>query len=172
MEGIQLPTNSYFCAVRSLSHLIVIVGLISLWGCKPEPLMEQIQAVDGYQWNVNDRKSFDFTITDTLISYDLFFHLRTTAGYPYNNMFVLMLATGPGGKTKKDRYEFLLADPSGRWYGKGLGDLYDFMLLNPNLSRIRFHEIGTYHFDLIQNMRSENLDGVVSVGLSVLPHNQ
>lgn len=155
-----------------ISMFLLAFICLGFESCKPEPMMEQIESVDDYSWNVNDRKSFEFEIKDTLISYDVFFHLRTTSNYPFNNIFVLMLVTSPSGKTKKERYEFPLADASGKWYGKGLGDLYDFMLLNPNLSRLKFHEAGKYRFEVIQNMRSENLDAIVSIGLSVLPHSR
>jgi gliding motility-associated lipoprotein GldH len=59
-----------------------------------------------------------------------------------------------------------LADNSGKWLGKGIGDLWDLQI--PYIGGFKFAQKGKYTVSLEQAMRVENgLEGITDVGLRV-----
>ena len=65
--------------------------------------------------------------------------------------------------------ECLLADPSGRWYGKGLGFIFSDRYQAHVLYKLnnRFPAPGRYSITLEQAMRTDELKGILDVGISV-----
>ena len=66
--------------------------------------------------------------------------------------------------------ECLLADPTGRWYGKGTGFIFANRAVDAKVlykTGNRFPAAGHYVIRLEQAMRTERLEGVMDVGVSV-----
>jgi gliding motility-associated lipoprotein GldH len=58
-----------------------------------------------------------------------------------------------------------LAEPSGKWVGKGFGNVWSNRFRYK--SNVRFPVSGVYHFKVEQAMRMEDLEGISDVGLRV-----
>ncbi len=102
---------------------------------------------------------------DTSKAYNIFVNLRISNEYKYSNMFMMMYQTSPSKQVQKERKEFTLADETGRWLGRGLGDLYDYQIVVD--SNAHFTEKGIYRFELEQNMRNDTLMHVKSAGIRI-----
>ena len=101
-------------------------------------------------------------VDDTVGFYDLFINLRNENSYRYSNLYLFVEINFPNGKTSRDTVECPLADPTGRWYGSGLGDLYDNRILYKR--QRQFPLAGEYSIMIEQAMRDSVLRGISDVG--------
>lgn len=116
-------------------------------------------------WDVANKIKFELTISDTISGNNVFINLRHAGFYPYSNLFLFINTTFPDGKTTRDTAECILADDKGKWFGEGLGDMWDARILFKR--NVRFSQSGTYIFEYEQAMRVEKLPGVMDIGLRI-----
>jgi gliding motility-associated lipoprotein GldH len=60
----------------------------------------------------------------------------------------------------------MLSDDAHGWYGSGMDDIWEFRKLL-NSTPMRFKKNGLYHFSLLNIMRDNPLEGVMSAGVRV-----
>jgi gliding motility-associated lipoprotein GldH len=71
----------------------------------------------------------------------------------------------PDGKKASSRVEIMLANNEGKWYGEGLGDIWDYRVqIQENAF---FNQPGNYVFTIQQNMRQDPLPGIMAIGLRI-----
>lgn len=117
------------------------------------------------EWSTKEKKSFDFEVTDTLSSYRLYFVIRHTDAYNWNNIWVNIEMKAPD-TTYHIKREFTLADNQ-KWHGTAVDDIID--------QRIPFNQNniptplkkGKYTFTLQQLMREDPLQHVLNAGIRV-----
>lgn len=150
-----------------LLYLLPVI-LLSLYcsGCSdPNAIMDKSTGIDNHNWSYVNAVSYDVTIDNPNIAYNLYLNLRVTGDYKYSNLFILFHKSGPGLKPTTTRFEFKLADDEGKWLGTGSGNLYSFQ--TPFLTNYKFPARGVYHLTIEQNMRDNPLHEVSDVGLRV-----
>ena len=133
--------------------------------CDKARLFDENKEITNEQWYYKNHLFFDVNIEDTTKIYNVYVNLRVSNDYKFCNLFLMLHQTSPGKHSIQERKEFILADESGRWLGKGLGDLFDYQI--PVYNRTKFHEKGIYRFELEQNMRSDTLQYIKSAGLRI-----
>lgn len=140
-----------------------------LTGCSDHVVFQAGTAIPGSGWHRDLVPEFAFEMTDTIGKHDLYIDIRHTGDYPFSDLFLFVDLHGPGGRHLRDTVECLLADPSGRWYGKGLGFIFADRYKAHVLYKLgnRFPASGRYTIHLEQAMRTEELPGVIDVGISV-----
>lgn len=150
-----------------VAHKYLITGVLVmiLCACDPNRVFDRNAAVDPNGWIPRDGKEFRVEITDTISIYNLYISLRHTNDYPFSNIYFFVLSRFPDGQLYRDTVEYVLADPSGRWLGKGLGKIKDNRY--PFRKGIHLPEKGTYVFRIEQAMRENYLKGVHDVGLRI-----
>jgi gliding motility-associated lipoprotein GldH len=145
------------------------VAAVLLAGCSDEVVYQADVPVPEGAWGREFKPEFSFEIADTERQHDVYIDIRHTGDYPFSDLFLFVDLKGPGGRAMRDTVECLLADPTGRWYGKGTGflfaDRHDAKVLYKLHNR--FPAIGRYSMRLEQAMRTEQLPGVIDVGVSV-----
>lgn len=145
------------------------VAAVLLAGCGEEVVYQADVPVPEGAWDRGFKPEFSFDIADTVRQHDVYIDIRHTGDYPFSDLFLFVDLKGPGGRAMRDTVECLLADPTGRWYGKGTGflfaDRHDAKVLYKLHNR--FPAIGRYSMRLEQAMRTEQLPGVIDVGVSV-----
>ncbi|MFZ1331986.1 MAG: gliding motility lipoprotein GldH [Flavobacteriales bacterium] len=140
-----------------------------LLGCTEGVVFQADVPIPNGTWDRNFQPEFAFDIADTISQHDVFIDVRHTGDYPFSDLFLFIDLKGPGGKEMRDTVQCLLADPMGRWYGKGTGfisaDRYQAKVLYKLHNR--FPANGRYSLKLEQAMRTEVLEGVLDIGVSV-----
>jgi gliding motility-associated lipoprotein GldH len=116
-------------------------------------------------WNIDSTANFKISVSDTLSVFNIYLNLRNTSSYPNSNLYLFIHTTSPGGASLRDTMECILADKRGRWLGKGFGKIRDNQL--PYKRNIRFPEQGIYSINIQHGMRTNNLQGISSVGIRV-----
>ncbi|MCB0791155.1 MAG: gliding motility lipoprotein GldH [Flavobacteriales bacterium] len=150
-------------------HLLGLLVLVST-GCDDALVYQRDTLLPENGWRSKDRPEFCFEITDTLRPHDLFIDVRHTGDYAYSDLFLFLDLTGPDGHRFRDTVECTLADPSGRWYGRGTGFLFADRFKAHVLFRTgnRFPHRGRYCIRMEQAMRTDPLPGITDVGVSVV----
>ena len=151
--------------MKIISFLIIVLAFAA---CDGNRLYESNVDLKNKSWLADSTQSFKFVITDTITQYNVYYNIRNTLDYPYARIFVawhLQDSTGTSYQEKL-QYNYLFDEKTGRPLGKsGIGDIYfhRFELL----SNYRFGKPGVYNIKLAQFNRTQNLGGLVTVGLRV-----
>jgi len=144
----------------------LILLLMSLWfllSCGPKPTYEKMQKISSAGWNYDEVIRFNFEIKDTTVLYDLSFSVRHTNDYPFSNLWLKTITIIPDETKKEARLELILAEADGQWRGKGMGHTKS--LLTPIQEKFHFAKTGKYEIQVIQNMRTNPLPSIQSIGL-------
>ena len=140
--------------------------LLFLSGCQPVAVYDDNKSFPGNVWKSDQVVRFDVELKDTVSIHKFYLSLRHETSYRYANLFLFIHTTYPDGKEANDTVECILADPSGKWLGKGITEIRDYQVL---LRRgLRFPQMGNYIFELEQAMREPELTGVKDIGLRIV----
>lgn len=152
---------------RSLGRGAILSLLMALlWACDSPPMYEEYVELPEKGWYRDSSLTFTVDIEDTSSAYQVVWYLRNNDNYEYSNIWLFRSVTSERGTEFGDTAEFYLADPYGKWLGKGVGELktntWPF-----KKQLLRFNRTGEYTFSLQQAMRTDYLQGVENVGLGI-----
>lgn len=140
--------------------------LFFLAGCSKGVVFDNNKSIESDVWKSDQVIRFDVPVEDTVHIYKFYLNLRNTTSYRYANIFLFIDSTFPDGKQARDTVECILADPSGKWLGKGISNIRDNQVL---LRRgLRFPQKGNYIFEFEQAMREQELKGIMDIGLRIV----
>jgi gliding motility-associated lipoprotein GldH len=141
---------------------------IFLSACDKTRVYEKNHDFDKRHWLASETTVFDFDITDTAASYNLYCNIRNTVAFPYSRLFVNYYLEDSTGRLiqKKLTQAFLFDKDTGKPHGaSGLGDIYDQRV--PVIDNYKFARAGKYRMRFEQYMRMDTLPGILAVGLRV-----
>lgn len=146
---------------------VLAFWLILLTACQKKIVFSDYKSLKETGWHQDSILRFDLTVPDSSKLYNLYLDVRNEGRYPYSNLFLFVKMVPPGGKVVNDTIELALASPEGKWFGSGLGDLYD--MKYPYKQAIFFHTAGYYRFEVRQGMRTDDgvLKGIHDFGITI-----
>jgi gliding motility-associated lipoprotein GldH len=148
--------------------LLALVVCVVLFSCDSQRVYETNKDFDNAQWPQRDTAKFTFTITDTVMVYNVFVNVRNTLDYETARLFLNYTLTDSAEKPLRKRLlENLLFDKkTGEPFGKsGLGNIFDHqIMLEPGM---KFPYAGDYEVRLTHQMRVDSLQEIRSVGVRV-----
>lgn len=149
--------------------LFLTAGILLLTACQTIELYEKTARIPGHSWKSDFTPSFTFTIRDTSVPYQLFFIIRHSDRYHFNNIYIDLSTRQPGSDSvQTGRYDLRLGTDSEGWLGSGMDDIYEHRVpLTPVGGRFFFKKPGDYTFTLKQIMREDPLQQVLNVGLRI-----
>jgi gliding motility-associated lipoprotein GldH len=147
---------------KYISLFFVLILLVS---CDKSVYYEKNHDISNEDWFIENELNHELEIRDTMDIFNMFFHIRNSVDYGYSNLFLFVKTTFPNGQMSRDTLECILADKSGKWYGKGRGKYRDSKILFK--PQVRFPLQGVYKIDVQQAMREEPLKGIANVGISL-----
>ena len=128
-------------------------------------LFNEVEKIPYGKWHKDNIIEYNVPVNDTLNGFDIQIHLRNDYKYQYRNIWMFIETSAPNGNVLRDTVEFFLADQSGKWLGKGLGNINELVL--DYKKNIRFPVGGIYHFKIEQAMRTDDLESIMDVGLRI-----
>ena len=153
-----------------MRHIFIVLAFFSLLACTNNVFFEADKEIkDG--WHTDSIIVFQFNISDTINVFYSEIKLRHTISYPFQNLFIFIHSTYPDGHTTIDTLECVLADITGKWREKGVGDILDFT--QSYKDSIVFKTKGNYKIAIEQAMRYgespsiKSLKGIISVGVCI-----
>ena len=149
---------------------VIVLVVFSLLSCTNNFLFKADKEIkDG--WHADSTIVFQFNISDTTNVFYSEINIRHTISYPFQNLFVFIHSITPDGQTSTDTLECILADNTGKWNAKGVGDILDFTQIYKD--SIVFKTKGNYKIAIEQAMRYgelpsiKSLKEIVSVGVCI-----
>ncbi len=146
--------------IHSISFLLILI----LYSCDPDMVYDQYVQTEEGLWKWQNAREFKIEMSDTLAMHNIYLQVRHTVEYPMSNLYMFVHLKGPEGQLLKDTVNLILADPDGRWIGKGVGNLRELQLLYRK--NTKFGQSGTYTITLEQGMRIPELP-VTDLGIRV-----
>ncbi len=139
--------------------------IILLSSCNRGVLYQKYIKLPENGWNYKSPVEFKADIRDTTNYYNIFVNIRNSDSYEYSNLYLFIDITSPMHTHTRDTLECILAAPSGRWLGEGLGDIWDNKI--PYKRNVRFPKAGEYDFTFTQAMREDKLQMIMDAGLTI-----
>lgn len=146
-------------------HLLFLLTMF-LCSCGTAVLYEEHKDIPEFGWRYADTLNYEFSVTDTLQIYDLYLTLWHNREYPFQNMYVNVNTTFPGGQRLTERLSLEMMDEGhSTWLGDcGSGHCR----LELSLQRgAFFQQPGTYQITLEQFTRRDTLPGVEKIALKI-----
>lgn len=150
--------------MKHLRLLIFIVPAFIFSACNTIDVFEKTVPIPLHKWSSDTSLPFTFQAKDSLAYYNVYFVLRHTEAYHFNNIWIDFTATFPGKKPKTTRFNLPLANSKG-WIGAAMDDIIEQrVLLFSKPSRL---DSGTYTFAIRQVMREDPLENVLNAGIRI-----
>lgn len=145
--------------------LFLLGGLSILSSCDSSTLYNESEPLEGAQWAETDTLDARFEVLDTTRYHNVYVCSRVNALYPNSNIYFKVILTGPNGQHITEIKSFEITDKTGKWLGKGFGDLhsYEFLVLKD----LAFKQIGKYRVKVVPYMRKEVVEGIHDRGIKV-----
>ena len=131
----------------------LVVGFVS---CQNENKKEVYYSFNNNTWNTDSIVSFEFDNIDTTSSHDLYLMVRHTTNFKFQNLFLYT-----NFENQQDTFELFLSEKSGRWLGKGFGEIKELKIrIKEN---VNFKENQDQIFSVEQAMRYEDLEKIINL---------
>jgi len=144
--------------------VFVIAAAVGI-SCDQTQVFGKYNAIPDAQWHKDSLVVFTVPVTDTLQNHNLRVNVRNETTYNYSNLWLFVEIIQPDGETMKDTFQMVLAEPSGKWLGDGIGKLKTRQAIFRR--NVYFPVSGEYTVKIQHGMREETLRGIHDVGFSV-----
>jgi len=145
--------------------LLSVLQLLLITSCGQHSIYNEDVAIEDGKWFKNSAVHFEVNIKDTTKLYNYYLTLRHTTDYRFSNLYLFLTTEFPNKSITRDTIECILANDSGKWYGKGWSSIKeDNILLRKNL---KFPMVGNYNFYFQQAMRKDTLHNIVNIGINI-----
>jgi len=145
--------------------ICLFVILLSLVACDPDKVIDQYHTINNSSWDVDSVQKYTFTIFKKDQVHNVYFNIRNDRSYKFSNLWLFVTIDPPKGESKTDTVQVMLADPSGKWLGKGFSGTYDSRQLY--MRNVYFPETGNYAISLRHGMRPSILKGITDIGIRI-----
>jgi gliding motility-associated lipoprotein GldH len=162
-KGVHTDNAQFKNAILILSLFYLISS------CTTIDLFEKTVAIPNHKWSGDFKPEFSFTVKDTSARYKVFFIIRHTEKYNYNNIYINLYTKGPGADSvQKIQREIPLATDKDGWLGSGMNDIFEqrYQLTSDQLP-FYFPRPGAYTLSVEQIMREQPLEHIMNVGLRI-----
>jgi gliding motility-associated lipoprotein GldH len=146
--------------------LFSLVCFIFFFGsCDPDKVIDEYHTIRHAKWSGDSVEVFTFNILRKTQNHNIYFNIRNDQTYEFSNLWLFVTIQPPSGVSMTDTVQVLLAEPSGKWIGKGFSGIYDNRLLYRK--SVFFPEPGKYSIYLRHGMRPSVLKGITDIGIRI-----
>jgi gliding motility-associated lipoprotein GldH len=150
---------------KLIQAFYLFIILLSIVACDPDKVIDEYHTIHNSSWDIDSVQNFTFSIYRKDQVHNIYFNIRNDRSYEFCNLWLFVTIDPPGGVSKTDTVQVMLADPSGKWMGKGFSGVYDNRRLY--MSNVYFPEPGNYSIHLRHGMRPTRLKGITDIGIRV-----
>lgn len=136
-----------------------------MFSCGPEFLIDEQRQIDSDVWQYEDIKSFDVTISDVNVNYNLHLIVNHSTEYDYENVYMKIHTHFPTKEKREEQITIQLSDKRGNWQGKCNASSCKVKVYL--LENFKFPESGNYKFLFEQFTRDAELRGIENIQLQL-----
>ncbi len=149
-----------------IRNLLLLLATGILISCSDDAYYREYVDFNSTRWNQDSIVQFKVNVDDISRPFMVGVELRHNDEYPYSNLYLFRTISSSDGVEYTDTVNYTLANSSGAWVGKGMGEVktmkYPFAR-----KTLQLNHPGEFTFTFQQGMRDENLPGILSLGLSL-----
>jgi len=145
----------------------------TFFSCNMNVISSEFREISSAGWHKDSVFSFDFTITDTLATYEIVIMTRNTDEFPRQNLWIGTELVKESKTLLTDSANLYLSNDYGKWrgrgkwwLGRGVGSYFDNEFTYKD--NVTFYKSGKYTYNLRHIMRFEELKGLRYAGLKIL----
>lgn len=150
--------------MKHILHLSILF-IFLLTSCGPNVIYEQSHLI-GDSWSYENTIDFNFEIDTPEKEYDLLLTVVHDADFGYQNIYTKIKTTYPTEEEFVTPLSIELANKMGSWLSKCDSEVCTLHLLLRD--DIKFKDLGEYKISFIQDTREADLQGIQSIGLSLI----
>ena len=150
--------------MRLIKLSVILFIIFLLQSCNTIDVYEKTIALPKQLWKNNILLNFTCNIKDSNSYYNIYFVVRHTESYHFNNIWLNLISVFPKDTATKQRLQLQLTNGDG-WLGTAMDDIIEQRLLI-NKQPVRL-QAGNYRFSLQQIMREDPLEHIVNAGIRV-----
>ena len=147
-------------------RLLLFLSALYFISCQTNNLFEKRATIPNMKWERSVPVNGSIQISDTSALCNMYVCLRHTDAYAYNNIWLHIEVIGAQDTVFSERREIILGTDALGWEGTGMNDIWD-MQKKINTTPVKFKKSGNYHFIIIQEMRDNPLQGMMSAGIRI-----
>lgn len=144
----------------------LLAGLFAM-ACSQETYFEDYTDLPKTSWHQDSILEFTVPVEDVSMPFFVGTEIRHDNRYPYANLYLFRTITSKNGVEYSDTVNYTLASGDGAWLGSGIGEVKT-MKFPYALQAMRLQEPGEYTFTFQQGMRETDLEGILSLGLTLI----
>lgn len=145
--------------------IAILLSSIFIGGCEQSRVYDRNNTLPKEGWHYGKALTYEVSILDTAIAYNMYINVRHTDAYPYNNLWLKLNTTLPNGTIQENKINVELSSPTGEWTGNCIdGICYSTVLVQPNFQLL---QKGNYIFSLEQDMRMNPLPYLMDIGIKI-----
>jgi gliding motility-associated lipoprotein GldH len=145
--------------------LFIVFSIAFFTSCQTIQLYEQNTIYPNHKWDAKQVNEYQFTITDTAASYNVFFVIRHHNAYHYKNIWIELSHSNTAEQSKTETFNLNLANDQKGWLGTGMDDIYDQRI--PLYSKPIKLKYGMHTFTIKHTMREDPLQNILSTGIRI-----
>lgn len=151
---------------RKKLYGILLLACIVFGACQQDSYYHHSDASPANGWEMNRtlyfQDSLRANIPDIL---RMEVELRHNNLYPYQNLWLYLRTRTSDGTDRLDSINWTLAEPSGKWLGKGWGSLYSLTYRLPDLKIRKAKGTKWFVVEMQHGLKDPVLNGIESVGI-------
>ncbi|MFZ5430788.1 MAG: gliding motility lipoprotein GldH [Bacteroidota bacterium] len=148
----------------SLAAGLLFAGFLVV-SCDSSRLYDTFRRIPESGWHADSLMVYRFEVPNTSGIHNIYFNIRNDRNYGFSNLWLFVDIIPPEGEQVTDTIQVILADPSGKWLGKGFSGLYTNQV--PYRTQVYFPVQGTYTVQIRHGMRPEVLTGITDIGVRI-----
>jgi len=145
--------------------LPVVVLVLLIASCDSNKVFDEYQTIPDASWNADSLLHFSFMVGRKTDNHNIYFNIRNDRKYEFSNLWLFVTIHAPGGTSVTDTTQVILAEPSGKWLGKGFTGVYDNRFVYRR--NVYFPESGRYNVAIRHGMRPKELKGIRDLGIRI-----
>lgn len=152
--------------MKPVASILIVLLFAGCFGCTTLDVFEKNTYFKKQQWAAADKPVINFNVTDTTSLYSVYFVIRHTDAYNFNNIWINITTKTPADSALTQQLDVQLAKNDKGWLGTGMDDIYEHRILLTK-QPIRLPAKGTYTFTIEQLMRQDPLQHVLNAGIRI-----
>ena len=137
--------------VKSKKQAVLLVisafAIVLFSACDKSAIYNSSEVLKESKWVETDTLFAEFEVADSQHYHSVLLLTRFNSLYPYSNIYFKVHLAGPNGQRMTEIKSFDITDKSGKWLGKGFGDLHSYEL--PLFNDLPLKQFGKYRVKVI-----------------------
>lgn len=148
-----------------IRFFVIVFAAAGFISCDQSQVFDKYEAIPDAKWHKDSLVVFTIPVTDSLQNHNLLVNVRNETTYNYSNLWLFVEIIQPDGEMLKDTFQMVLAEPSGKWLGEGIGKLKTRQAIFRR--NVYFPVTGEYTVKIQHGMRENVLHGIHDVGFRI-----